>query len=453
MPKLKNYLKMNRSQLLLFSLIIILLLSLSACSNLAFPGGKNPRTDDFYKGTEGVRMWLPDPSSPPSKMYFYGADSIEENSFNIFINLWNVGASWTQGAVFVSGYDPHMITLYGVDDELVKLNWNGCDIGFGGQPDLDTGNIGNLFGMFFSVNCPDQGVGAFYNNPDQWGAQLNSLAQLFGWNPDSWINSLGFSYMQQPNGQGYFYLDVGDSYSQDNLDHGKGMLILMSGMQLGQFGTEYTLAPDAYEYPGGEKTSVSFEGYIHQWPMGLDRTEKAMPFLITNCYAYSTYAAPQVCIDPRPQDLEANKVCIPQRITYNGGNGAPVAVTSIEQENTLHKVYFDINIRNVGKGQVFDLGQLAYCSPYFPGRLTLNQLNKVYLLDARIGQQHLYCTPDRGRGIRLDEHGQGSVRCTYDMQLSPGTMASSAYETPLIIEIGYGYQETTQTNMMIKRVT
>jgi hypothetical protein len=75
-------------------------------------------------------------------------------------------------------------------------------------------------------------------------------------------------------------------------------------------------------------------------------------------------------------------------------------------------------------------------------------LNKVYVLDARIGDQHLDCTPNRGDGIRL-VNGQGNVRCEYDLEY---LTAKSAYETPLIVELGYGYSTTMTRRVTFKRV-
>ena len=93
------------------------------------------------------------------------------------------------------------------------------------------------------------------------------------------------------------------------------------------------------------------------------------------------------------------------------------------------------------------MGYLERCSPYYPGRLSTLHVNKVYVVDARIGNTHLRCTPDRGDGVRLVD-GRGSFRCFYDLEYQT---AKSAYETPLIIELAYGYGETMMRATTIKR--
>ena len=103
------------------------------------------------------------------------------------------------------------------------------------------------------------------------------------------------------------------------------MIIYLEGINFRQYnGVEYRLKPDLQDYPGGERDLMMFRGKIRNFPQGLDQA--TVPIMVTNCYLYATYAAPQVCIDPAPLDA-GRKVCTPRDITYNGGNGAPVAIT------------------------------------------------------------------------------------------------------------------------------
>jgi len=162
-----------------------------------------------------------------------------------------------------------------------------------------------------------------------------------------------------------------------------------------------------------------------------------------------------VCIDPDPNS-DVRKVCTPKSKTWSGGNGAPVAITSIEQENTPRKIIFRINVKNIGRGTVYDPGKLEKCSPYYPGRVTPEDLNIVYLGDVRIGQTGLRTSAHGGMScypevIRLDPNTKsGSVTCTYPIEF---TQLKSAYETPLVVELWYGYSETEKRNIAVKRVT
>lgn len=421
---------------------------MSACSSTAPWGGRrNPNQNtNYFVGNEGVRMTITDPSSPPPRMYYYGDAFPDDNGFLISVDVHNVGASWTRGGVYVSGYDPSMIRIDEIDIPRLGGGWQDCVIDFGIVGGAQTGNFWDNF--VGQVGCSNQGLRAYSQGGGNFGFMIDSIGKVLGGTGDEWWYNVGFTYDNQfGNPNVGFRID--DNFNLDFLNRGQGLLVLLSGLSFQRYnGQEYILAPDDYNFPGGEFETIVFNGNVYSWPQGLDRTERPVPFLITNCYAYTTYAAPQVCIDPAPYD-QGVKVCVPRQITFNGGNGAPVAVTSISQENTRQSIYFTINIQNVGNGQIFDMGYLERCSPYFPGRLSQQHLDRVYLIDARIGTQHLTCTPDRGDGVRL-VNGRGQVQCKYQMEYQT---AKSAYETPLIIELGYGYAANMQRSMSIKRAS
>lgn len=469
--------KTNQLKLIILISLVVTMLFLSSCSG-AFSNFSNfrpnPATTDFYKGSQGVEMRYSDMSSPPSNMYFYennpdnqfnnGNQFNDDNTFNVFVDLHNVGASWARGGIYVTGYDPNMITLDKMD--IMPPG------GFGGNCFLDVGSNGaaasETGGSFwetvgFMAGC--NGVGGGYRYDDEnWGVNVQNLGRAFTGvqnlvsdndkdYTNEWWSNIGFAYDNNNPVTGtsstMFHMDLGPNFDYDNLDHGRGMLILLAGLSFEKFGgIEYVLAPNNYDYPGGEQTTVSFNGRINAWPKGLDRV-KDLTFLTTNCYVYSTYADPTVCIDPDPYGM-GEKVCSPQKITYNGGNGAPVAITQIEQENTRHVIYFDITIKNIGNGQIFDMMQMEACNPNAPFRLSTRSFNKVYFTDARIGEQHLQCTPPRGQGVFLTDGRAGQkIRCKYFIN---NAVSRSAYTTPLIIEIGYGYSQSISRHSSIKRV-
>ena len=440
---------MDKKKLFMGLLLLVVILGLTACSGMPFSRTSHktdPARANFFRGTEGVMMRI-DPNSPPANMYYYEAQPYEQgygyefdpnsNNFDIFVDLHNIGASWTKGGLYVSGYDPNMIRINEIDIPRIS-GWADCGL------QIATGNpqATSFFdSLGFSVSCAGLG-GVHYYDQNNYGLQLNNLGNLFSTvtnenYEDRWWSNVGLAYQSQsPTGQGdfVFQMEFGD-FSRDNLNRGRGMLMLLAGLSFQRYnGIEYILAPNDYDFPGGEQTTIPFTGSIYTWPQGLDKLSQAT-FLVTNCYVYTTYAAPTVCIDPQPQSL-GDKVCIPRDIIYSGGSGAPVGVTRIEQENTQYTVRFTIHVKDLNtKGQVFDLLQMEKCSPYYPGRLSSSFYDKVYLLDARIGSQRLQCTPSYGDGIRLT-NGEGILRCTYYMDFS-GTR--SAYEKQLILEFGIGY--------------
>lgn len=402
-------------------------------------------------------MRFSDMASPPSQMYFYEDDYgqmyDDDNTFNIFIDVHNVGASWAKGGMYVTGYDPHMITIDRMDLAPAQ--------GFGGNCFLDVGQAGTGGGSFwesvgFMAGCNGVASGYKYGD-DAWGFNVENLGNLWGTvsgqtiEEDAWWKDVSFSYdnaqFGDTNSQ-FFTMDLGLDYNYNNLNHGRGMLILLAGLSFERFGgIEYVLAPDDYDYPGGEQSTLAFKGYVNAWPQGLDRKNTA--FEVTNCYVYSTFAQIPVCIDTDPYSLD-DKVCVPREITYKSGNGAPVAVTRVNQENTRHVIYFDFTIKNVGGGEVFDMMQMEVCNPNAPVRLNPTHFNKVYFMDARIGQQHLICNPVRGKGVHLSDSNEGQqVRCQY---IIDQPVSRSGYETDLIIELGYGYSDSISRRTTIKRV-
>ena len=436
-------------KILVMALLVAMILSLAACDMPFSPyaNKNNNPNKDYYEGNQGVVMQFSDPGNPPSQMYYYGDADPDDNKFNIFVDVHNIGSSKTRGGLYVSGYDPNMIRIDEIDIPRLNGGWGDCTMDFGFNGNGGGSNDLNFWEMFMGdIGCSDTGFNAYTQGQDDWGFGIDSLGQLLGDDGNEWWNQIGFSF-ENINGNPSVGFNIDDNFNLDYLNHGNGMLLMMSGLSFERYnGKEYILYADNYNFPGGEQTTIAFNGEIREWPKGLDRTERPMPFLITNCYLYTTYAAPQVCIDPAPMD-QGRKVCTPQEITYNGGNGAPVALSVITQENTRKRIYFDLTIQNVGGGQVFDMGYMERCSPYYPGRLSSMQMDKVYILDARIGNQHLRCTPDRGDGVRL-VNGRGQVKCYYDLEYQT---AKSAYETPLIVEFAYGYAENMERRMMIKR--
>jgi len=430
-------------------LIIILILSMFLLSSCYRRGGVDYKPDTkrerFYQGSEGIRMYI-DPNAPPPRIYYYSdAPTDDYNSFNIDVELHNVGASWTKGGLYVAGYDPSLIYLEGVN-----IPKTGGGIFQNCRVDLNLRDLSwDAVGGFLSCNFGDTGfeLGGDTSTGQLFDSvRINNLFQLFGCedcpeidvNWDRAADALNFNFDFSA-----FGLDF------DLLHHGQALLVILDSLTFDRFnGKAFMLAPDNYNYPGGESTIISFPGYIKTtWPSGLDETDTT--FGVTACYAYSTYATPVVCIDPAPFS-EDEKVCYPGQIDLKGSQGAPVAVTSVYQENTPRSVIFTIQVRNVGRGTVIYPGDLELCSPYYPGNLGVQSLDIVILGDIRMSgsAQRLRCTPNDNI-IRLRD-GRGQITCKYDMEYAT---AKSAYKAPLVIELWYGYREYLERHVRLKRVS
>lgn len=151
---------------------------------------------------------------------------------------------------------------------------------------------------------------------------------------------------------------------------------------------------------------------------------------IVACYSYHTKANPQVCVDPLIfQVTSEQKTCIPTSISMAGGQGAPVGVTYVGVNMVGTKAIFEINIANVGTGRVISPNaQLQSCGST---NLEYRDLDKVSYSVQLSGGSLVDCKP-HDNYVQL-VNNQGKIICSYNIPVG------SAYETPLMIDLDYGY--------------
>ena len=410
-------------------LIALLAVLVAACTS--FRGGQRPITGNerYFTGTQGVIARF---ENFPTRIYYYPGGTIEDNTFEVGVDVRNEGASFTRGGIYISGYDPNLIRVRGVEIAGGGLGSCGLNILSGG------GAWGLLFG------CEGVQVGA--DTSGNWVANIEHISDIFGWDKDKIDLALRTSGSSSGSN---INLDLNNpNLDWEYLGFGRFFLSYFSGISFTRtFGQEYNLYGDMPDTPGGEIDFKRFEGTIQgtQWPPGLDELKQNL--VMTNCYFYTTHASPLVCIDPDPMS-ENVKVCRPGQHTWTNSQGAPVAITAIEQEMSKRKAIFRITIQNVGTGEIFDPGKLEKCSPYLADRVRAEDKNIVYVGDIRIGNTRLTeCTPDNA--IRLI-NGRGTITCSYPLGLATGL--KTGYETPLVVELWYGYRETQMQQILIKRM-
>lgn len=423
--------------------VVALLVLLVACTG----GGNenqyhNPEYAEYFTGTEGVEARF---VNFPQRLYYYGPDDNSGNEFTFGVELQNKGASFSRGGIYVSGFDPRMLVFREIP--ITGANVGACGFSIG---QIAFGEIG---GVFRCDGVEVAGTDSFQTvRIDNFAEMIASLSGNKNWLDK---DKLHFGVEAERSDLGWdFVLNWDDATARaEYFQHGRLLLAVFAALDFVKYsGREFLLAGDTYEYPGGEYAYFTYNGRIADWPPGLDETEQT--FLLTSCYLYTTFASPIVCIDPEPYS-ENRKVCRPIGKSYRS-NGAPVAITSITQENTPRKIVFHINVENAGRGTVYDAGRLEKCSPYYPGRVTPEDLNVIYIGDVRVGSLGLQgrsgrggitCSPER---IRLDPNtGRGSTTCTYPIEF---TQIKSAYQAPLTVELWYGYSETEERNVRIKRI-
>ena len=207
--------------------------------------------------------------------------------------------------------------------------------------------------------------------------------------------------------------------------------------------------------PMGGFDTVEFDGRIIGNKITIDEYNPTI--MATACYKYATRASPTVCIDPSPYDERQEKVCRIGSQTLPS-QGAPIAVTKIEQEAATNKIQFKIHIKNTGGADVLKPGEdtLNKCSPLGGGRLDRKDFDRVVLKKLQIGSVDLLgdgrCSPfaDGTNNIIRLFNGEGFVICILDVRELGNVQ--SAYTTPLNIELGYNYRSTISKQIRIKKL-
>ncbi|MFH1400098.1 MAG: hypothetical protein ABIH41_01135, partial [Nanoarchaeota archaeon] len=402
------------------------------------------------------------PGSTGDKYYYYPPsvrNPIPSDDYGLIFNLelQNKGSADSLVGVYVSGYDPNFIQLYKEGQPIVPEDAGfriPCNFGVGsiiggilsGRADCDFGRWGEYgCGYVGGEGVKDQSV---------CDAQVN-LGDVF--NIDGLDLQMNVRYdsstgrfMVEGMGQG---AGVSGYYYDDDINNGRRAIMYISSLHIAMFdrnfinegkGWQRVLMGDRKTWPGGQVDYVNFEGKVKEWPRGLEQTEQIFQF--TSCYIYTSYADPMICVDPAPDSI-GRKVCTPRTVTFPRGQGAPVAITKIEQESAGSRVIFTIYVENKGGGMVYHPLALDKCNPWEKGRVTEADLNYVFLGDIRlIGDQDLVRCHPESRIIKLQD-GRGQITCEYPIQFHQ----KSAYQVPLVVALYYGYSDTVQKRVTFKR--
>lgn len=421
-------------------LLVLAALTIAACS-----GGANCSQGEacqYYQGSRGVVM---EPQDLPSDFYYQGGEPKESNAREFAVRVENRGASDTYGAVFFAGFDPQTFSMYKIDDNGNKEPFSiartgGCSLtadGFsffnpsGDQPTFNfgiSGDCGNFFVRGDSGGAIQAGGNPSTFLEDRLGVQL----------PDTDIS------VTLNDGE----LDVGFGVSGALIDvwsHGRALVAIASEFSLEVYnGATYILPGENPDTPNGGEAYKAFRAEMKRWPAGTDQYR--FEYEMKNCYAYTTFVSPAICVDPNPQESERNQVCQGDRTIGMGSQGGPVAVTQVEQANTGDNVILDFTVSNVGSGRVLDLGRLQACSPYYPGKRRPSMYNTVYIGQAYLGSDPLNCGKST---IRLND-GRAEFTCRYEFRGEYDV--STAYTRPLKMELWYAYSDRIRRSINAQRI-
>ena len=200
---------------------------------------------------------------------------------------------------------------------------------------------------------------------------------------------------------------------------------------------------------------ITFNGQILTGNLNVENYEPIIQ--ATACYNYITIAGPSVCIDPNPYStVKEKKVCEVKSILLQS-QGAPVAVINIDEEAFATKTQFKITIKNIGGGEVIHDRALDKCAPTGE-KLSRENIDKVYLIGAKVGTKSLNCGPFIGSQGAVVYGGSGDIRLLNnegfvicELSSKDYSNTKSAYTTPLTVNLLYGYRTTIEKKIQIKR--
>ncbi len=209
--------------------------------------------------------------------------------------------------------------------------------------------------------------------------------------------------------------------------------------------------------PLGERTVAS--ATVVPLPVDPLTEQHTTTVIVTACYPYSTEASAQICVDTDVYSMKAtDKVCKPGTVTLSGGQGAPVAVTSVEERilssgGEYVRPQFVIHVRNVGRGTVVrtDKVETACSSARLSDEDRAKFFNSVALEELRFSEFSLSggnfeCVPME---IKLKD-GEGFAKCTLKSELL--STSRDAYATSLFIRLRYGYFQTIAKDILLERL-
>lgn len=244
-------------------------------------------------------------------------------------------------------------------------------------------------------------------------------------------------------------------------ESGNSAYLYLSGADPNIVQFDISSFPKVLDVPGknevlgvGGYSTVSFETSSNvDLTGGMDSYKPK--FVGTVCYSYETSASPVVCLDPSPFGTFAGeKACKVLDVSLAGGQGAPIAVTKVEQMPMKGSTQLKIYVRNVGKGKVIRSDKLSTCTQvgtqdydkinkldgYYVGVGSSGALNMDTLSErspsSDVGfSSGMSCSPDSLRLV----NNEAIIICKYNFD----DVSNQAFTSPITIKLFYSYVEST----------
>lgn len=205
------------------------------------------------------------------------------------------------------------------------------------------------------------------------------------------------------------------------------------------------------------------------------QSEQKNSYMTANiCYPYKTTLATTICIDPDVIGIRpGQKVCQVKDITFSSGQGAPIAITVVQEQMIpkfdTHEVkpQFLIFIENKGSGNPVDTAsyQNVCGKADLQSQQSADQKNNVwnvaYVKAFASGNEQLVCCPSKDGECKEDSNNPNDwmafvrfrdnkdfVRCIFRNGIPEN---SESYLSPLRVEVDYGYVQTVSASFIIQK--
>jgi hypothetical protein len=433
---------------------------------LPFDGAEAPIGD--------VERKLPnDPRFNPGGSGGAGSGIVQVGELNLLIH--NVGQSATAGGIFVSGYDPNLVTVrsrLGEDQinsarpeqtclQNVIVDNNQYDVLL-----FCERNDGVSYGFQIEKNGDRESQTVTIGGLplDKYADEILSAVtgENVGWfTRNGFFGTNGRVILSNADGRQGVRIVFGNPSGDPNRAlRGFLLLNMLYGEIKGcsencrvfppRFATGQVLLGVSDESPQGDALFYNYDIIVDRskWPVQIN--DLPQTFQVTACYYYTTTLTPTVCVDPDPANNRGDP-CTTSPVVYKQSQGAPIAVTRIDSKSVPGGTLFTISLRHVGNGRFFEPGSLPMCGPYSGARPDPRRFDTVYLLDARMAgePQKLRCSPrnENGQVALRFQNGVAQVSCVYSSALP----VRQAYESALSLEFGYLYQNTIAVKTIIHR--
>ncbi|MBD3361279.1 hypothetical protein GF358_00650 [Candidatus Woesearchaeota archaeon] len=210
--------------------------------------------------------------------------------------------------------------------------------------------------------------------------------------------------------------------------------------------TRFNIKGKSVYNPIGGKEQIRIKAQSRE--LGRQISGQSTTLIANACYQYQTKATILTCIDPQPLKKET-KVCTVQSQSTPQGQGGPIAVTNIEPKMMPHqnpdkiKPAYVITIKNLGNGQVIEPNTIYDACT---GRNIGKENYDILLINALLSNEILNCEPQT---LKLRQN-ENKILCESTAGI-PKTAGN--YQTPITIELEYGYIQTIPKTIRIAKRT